>query len=599
MDGLFSAIFLANFRFSETLGDYFGNQLAQTYPSPFLHYWSLAVEEQFYVLWPVAVLLVTRFGRRPKMTLGAVASFAAIGSFALGVWWTPQQPEAAFYLLPARVWELLAGALLAIAGPAIATGASALRAALGWLGLLGIAIATLAYSETTQFPGYAALLPVLGTVAVLVAGSGETARYGPHRLLGLRPLQWLGGLSYAIYLWHWPVLVLFQAHNPGGPPLQRGGAIAISVALAYLSTRLVENPIRFARSLAAIPLRGLAFGLGLATCTVGFFAITWVAQPTFDGGDVATEVTLAPRVATTVADPDPIGAATDQPPAMTETPPDPVPALSRLAELEAEMQTILEDAATTTDVPSNLRPSLLDAARDTAQVYFDGCISLFDSSEVLDCRYGVVGSETKIILFGDSHAAHWFPAAEVVATTRGAELVVMVKGGCPVPEVPSTRADLAASCPTWRADAIAAVVELQPTIVITSSLSGYTRDEEQWETALIDVLNQLKPSTERLIVMLDTPRPAGSPPLCLSDNVRSADACVTSPTDAIQFTRAESERAAAAVAGAEVIDPTPWLCGPTLCPVIVGDALLYRDVDHITTVASHMLAPLLDAALFP
>ncbi len=599
IDGLFSGVFLANFRFSETLGNYFGNQLAQTHPSPFLHYWSLAVEEQFYVLWPIAVLLATRFGQRPKVTLGIVTASAAIGSFAIGVWWTPQRPEAAFYLLPARMWELLAGALLAIAGPAIAKAASGLRAALGWLGLLGIAVAAMAYSETTPFPGYAALLPVLGTVAILVAGAGQTARYGPHRLLGLGPLQWIGGISYAIYLWHWPVLVLVQAHDPSGAPLHRFAAITLSVALAYLSTRFVENPIRFARFLAASPKRGLGFGLGLTTCTVLFLGIAWITQPSFDTGDVATAVALAPPIPTTIADPNPVSEATDQPPTIPDTTPAPVPNLSRLAGLEAELQRILEDAATTTDVPANLRPSLLDAARDTAQVYFDGCISLFDSSEVLDCRYGSVGSETRIVLFGDSHAAHWFPAAEVIATAHGAELVVIVKGGCPVSEVPSTRVDLAESCPAWRAAAIATVMDLQPAMVIAASLSGYTLDEDQWENGLTEVLDQLNPWTDRLIVMLDTPRPAESPPLCLSENIRSAEACVTSPTNAIQFARAESERAAAATVNAEIIDPTSWLCGQNLCPVIIGNTLLYRDGDHITTVASLMLAPLLDAALFP
>lgn len=263
------------------------------------------------------------------------------------------------------------------------------------------------------------------------------------------------------------------------------------------------------------------------------------------------------------------------------------------------MQAILEGAAATTDVPSNLRPSLVDAARDTAQVYHDGCISLGDSSEILDCRYGARGSTTKIVLLGDSHAAQWFPALETIATTHDAELVVLLKGGCPVADVPSTRADLVTSCPSWRRAAISKVLDLQPAMVITSSLSGYTTDEERWRSGLTDVLDQLKPATERLVVILDTPRPAGSPPICLSDQLRSADACVATRAEAVRAARADAERVAAAVVNAEVVDPTPWLCSATLCPVIVGDALMYRDVDHITTVASHMLAPLLEAALFP
>lgn len=602
IDGFFSAVFLANFRFSETLGDYFGNQLAQTYPSPFLHYWSLAVEEQFYLVWPVIVLLATRFGGHPRRTLGIVAASLAIASFAIAVRWTPQRPEAAFYLLPSRMCELLAGALLAIAGPALLAAVPAsIRAVLGWFGLVGIGVATVTYSEATLFPGYAVLLPVLGTVLLLIAGTGPTARYGPHLLLELRPLQWIGGLSYAIYLWHWPVLVLFQAHDPSRSATQRLIAVAVSVVLAQLSARLVENPIRFARSLIAPPRRGLALGLGLTACSIGVVSIVWATQPTFDSGEVATTVTLAPVSAppTTASSPAAGPKPTALPPTTEAAPASTLPSSSRLEELEAQMQAILDEAARTTDVPSNLRPSLVEAARDTALVYHEGCMSLGDNSEVLDCRYGALGSTTKYVLFGDSHAAHWFPAMETIATAQGAELVVILKGGCPVADIPSTRVDLAESCPMWRRGAIAKVLDLQPTIVVTSSLSGYTSDEELWQSGLTDVLGQLRPASERLVVVLDTPRHPGSPAICLSDHLRSADNCVTMRADATRVARADAERAAAEATGTEVVDPTPWLCGSATCPVIVGNTLLYRDMDHITTVASAMLAPLLEAALFP
>jgi hypothetical protein len=271
----------------------------------------------------------------------------------------------------------------------------------------------------------------------------------------------------------------------------------------------------------------------------------------------------------------------------------------RLAELEHEMVTILDDASATERVPPNLRPSLLDASRDTAQVYRDGCISLGDNAEVLDCRYGAVGGRTKILLFGDSHAAQWFPAMEAIATARDAELIVILKGGCPVADVPSTRVDLVESCPRWREAAIARAREIEPDMVVTSSLSGYTTDEQRWETGLAEVLGRMSPATDHVVVLLDTPRAAGSPPVCLSDNLESADHCVAERADAVRSERAVAERGAAAAVGATVIDPVPWLCGRTRCPVIVGDALMYRDVDHITTVASLLLAPLLDAALFP
>lgn len=624
LDGLFSAVFLANLRFSETLGDYFGNQLAETYPSPFLHYWSLAVEEQFYLVWPVLVLLAMRVGRHPRRTLAAVATVMATASLALAVWWTPRRPEAAFYLLPARMCELLVGALLAIAGPAVlARTPVAVRSALGWLGLVAIATATVTFSDTTPFPGSAVLMPMLGTAALLVAGSGPGSQLGPHRLLELQPLQWIGARSYAIYLWHWPVLVLFHAYDPTRSPIQRLVAVLASVALAHVSTELVENPVRFARSLVAPARRGLVLGLGLTTCSVAVAGAVWVTQPDLDGGAAASAVTLVTDAPPTTVGTAPATTGTTEPspptsaprgratptvaevrpttPATTthSSPPPPDDGRSRLDELEAEMQVILDRAASTIEVPSNLRPSLVDAARDTAQVYHDRCISLGDDSEIRDCRYGARDSATRFLLFGDSHAAQWFPAMETIAADRDAELVVLLKGGCPVADVPSTRADLVASCPSWRRAAIARAVELEPDIVVMSSLSGYTSDELLWQSGLTDVLRQLEQAADRLVVILDTPRAAGAPPICLSGQLRSADNCVNQRSEAVHTERAAAERAAAADVDAEIVDPTSWLCGRTVCPVIVGDALMYRDVDHMTTVASRMLTPLLDAALFP
>lgn len=604
IDALFSSVFLANVRFARSLGDYFGGQLAEAYPSPFLHYWSLAVEEQFYVVWPLVVLAATRIGRRPRVSLAVVAGSIAIASFAVSVWWTPRQPESAFYLLPARMCELLAGALLAIVGSAsLGRIPGAVRAGLGWLGLIGIVVATVTYSEASAFPGYLALLPVLATVAVLVAGAGDRAPFGPGRLLELRTLQWIGGISYALYLWHWPALVLAQAHDPTGSALQRAGAVAVSVVLAALSMRLVENPVRYAKALSAPPVRGLALGLGLTAVSIAVIGVSWSRQPALGTDEAAPVVSLVPVPETMppATDDDLSADSSGASPATgsSESTSVPTEADDTLQVLERQMAAILDEAAGTTDVPSNLRPSLASASDDLAQVYRDGCITLGESREVLDCRYGAVGSDETIVLFGDSHAAHWFPAVEQIADDRNVELVTILKGGCPVADVPSTRADLIETCPPWRTAAIDAIAAIEPDLVVVSSLSGYTTDEAAWERGLTEVLGALGVSADRVVVMLDTPRPNGAPPVCLSENLKSADDCLAQRVVAVQAGRIASEQAAATATGTQIIDPTPWMCGPTVCPVIVGDVLMYRDINHITTTASELLAPLLDAALFP
>ena len=178
VDAMASGAFVVNFVFANRLGDYFAEQLAAAHPSPLLHYWSLAVEEQFYLLWPLVLFALTRRPRRYRRLV--VATIVTLGAMSLvaAVWLTDNRPTWAFYLLPARMVELLAGAALAAAGPAFGVVPPKFRAALGWFGLLGITVAVMTYDTSTAFPGTAAMLPVLSTVLVIVAGGAGRARVG-------------------------------------------------------------------------------------------------------------------------------------------------------------------------------------------------------------------------------------------------------------------------------------------------------------------------------------------------------------------------------------------------------------------------------------
>nr|MBA3286778.1 acyltransferase [Acidimicrobiia bacterium] len=259
-DALAAGGFVVNFVFANRLGDYFGAQLGALEPSPLLHVWSLAVEEQFYLLWPVTLLLLTRRPRQYRRLVLAVVLGVAVASLVASVWMTDHHPTWAFYLLPARMFELLAGAAVAVAGGAFTTVNAMYRAALGWFGLAGILVAVGTYDASTPFPGTAALLPVLCTVLVLTAGGRGGAASGPVLVLGHPVAGWIGTRSYSIYLWHWPALVLGQAKfGPLGLP-SRVVVVAASVGLAALTYRIVENPVRHHRWLAARPGRGLALG---------------------------------------------------------------------------------------------------------------------------------------------------------------------------------------------------------------------------------------------------------------------------------------------------------------------------------------------------
>ncbi len=209
---------------------------------PLLHTWSLSIEEQFYLAFPCLLVLLWRMSPRDRRRI--VAGLAA-ASFLVGVVATRKEPQAAFYLLPSRAWELLTGSLLALIARPDALAAVARGA--GWLGLSLIILAVAALDARTPFPGFAALLPTMG--AALVIGAGGKDRLGASKLLGSLPFTTVGRLSFSLYLWHWPVLST-HALRLGTRARSVGdlAAIAASIVLAILSWRLVEEPFRHPRS---------------------------------------------------------------------------------------------------------------------------------------------------------------------------------------------------------------------------------------------------------------------------------------------------------------------------------------------------------------
>lgn len=212
---------------------------------PLLHTWSLAVEEQFYFVFPPLFALLWRRTRRVVLV---ALGFAFSASLALSVFGTARAPSATFYLLPTRAWELLAGALLATSGLRIHD--PRIREVLAWLGLVAIASSMIFYSKATPFPGLAAAIPVIGA-ALLILCNGEGSVVAKS-LLTPRPVVYLGKISYALYLWHWPLLAFGRYVYDGEPPASIRAALCVtSILLSILSYHLVENPIRRKQAFAS------------------------------------------------------------------------------------------------------------------------------------------------------------------------------------------------------------------------------------------------------------------------------------------------------------------------------------------------------------
>ncbi len=255
-----ATLFAANILFwRET--DYFA---APAEMNPLLHTWSLAIEEQFYIFFPLLLALTYRFARR---WLGTVFVAICILSIAIAEWGVRSEPTGAFYLLPARAWELLLGSLLAIGAVPILR-QRWMTEAIAWAGLGAIVFAIFNYTPQTPFPGLAALLPCLGAAALIHTGRAATV---PARLLSLKPIVGIGLASYSLYLWHWPLIVLTQyqlMRDVAG--WERWTLVALSLLLSYLSWRYVERPFRSPAQVRARRLLPIAFASMAAAMAIGF-----------------------------------------------------------------------------------------------------------------------------------------------------------------------------------------------------------------------------------------------------------------------------------------------------------------------------------------
>ncbi|MES2170923.1 MAG: acyltransferase, partial [Actinomycetota bacterium] len=241
-----SAAYVQNWLLSINAVDYLG---ADSGPSPSQHYWSLSVEEQLYIIWPLVLVIIVALAGRTRtrainLTIGVVLVAATVASFIYSVWDVAVDPAAAYFVTPARAWEFGAGGLLAYFAWLPGRGRLHLRTAAVWLGLAMILLSVLLYTAKTPFPGATALVPVIGTLLVIWADQPGT-RWSPRVVLSIRPVIWIGDISYSLYLWHWPLIILIPAATGRDlSTLERFGIVLVSIVLAWFTKRFVEDPVR-------------------------------------------------------------------------------------------------------------------------------------------------------------------------------------------------------------------------------------------------------------------------------------------------------------------------------------------------------------------
>jgi peptidoglycan/LPS O-acetylase OafA/YrhL len=567
-DIISSALYVANWHFAAQSVDYFAQGLE---PSPVLHLWSLAIEEQFYLVWPGLMLAVTwwfrRRGRKVRPALFVTVALIFAASLTAGILLTDQTPAAAYFSTFGRAWELALGAMLALLGVVKLPRHAA--AAIGWLGLAAIVYASLAFTATTPFPGVAALVPTLGAAALILAGTSIYAKAAgaPAWLLSLPPVRHVGRVSYSWYLWHWPLLI-FAAALFG--PLSVAAGLAV-VALAWVpsvaSHWLIEDPVRRASSLARLPNRALVLGAACTAVAVASGVLVSNLQPSFHTASVSE-----------------------------------VKGAAALPEQPQPQQTA-----------AAVRPNPLRARADRSRAFYDGCLVGIEGTNSNRCLYGDPNGKHTLILFGDSHAMQYFPPLEALAEERDWRLIALTKAECTPGEVQirSMVADREYSqCDTWRESALKRIEESGDNGSVTVVMSGdtaytaYTEDGEELtgnanadalQAGYEKTLKRIQAAGPDTVVIRDTPASSQDVPSCVSEDLQHLQSCAFKQPR--EWDRDFDQRAAYATAGTHLIDLTAEICPSELCRAVIGNALVYRDKSHLTATFARTLTPWIETGL--
>lgn len=524
------------------------------------HYWSLSLEEQFYVVWPLVLLgtfsLAVRWGvRRRWVALAVTVIILGALSFVASVWYTAVNPAQAYFVLFTRIWEFAAGALLVLWGR---------RAPRVWqsnvLGYAGIAVvlaSAVLLDRSSAFPGWLAIFPVAGTIAILAMGPSRRW-WNASGLLSLRPVRFVGDISYSLYLWHWPLIVI--APFVAGWGLSIVNRIALFVfcfVLAWLTKRFVEDPMR---RLPYLTSRKPRFTFGWMLVAIGVMGALLV-------GSFALQFPKYQAASAQLAE-----VAVDPPACFGAE------VLTGCVNPDLDSVIIPEPGFGNADRPGN-----------------GDCFVQLNDGNVVTCQFGSESaSAPRIALIGDSHAYQYIDAMIAQAEKNGWSLTTYLKGGCPwtLTEIGGTNPAFTASCNAWHAG-LAEILSSAPPFdaIVTTGLASNLIESAGSPSAAVDGLVgawAAQAQGSPVIALSDNPVPGDDPNKCL--RYSDAYACDVSREIALPGPDIFAE-AARAHEGAHSLDFSSLFCDETRCAVVIGGADVYRDQDHLTATFANTLGP--------
>jgi peptidoglycan/LPS O-acetylase OafA/YrhL len=567
VDGIFTTFYGLNYRLAVE-GTQYLNQ--GNTPSPLQHYWSLGVEEQFYLCWPVLIALVAFLGGRYRKALLAVLLAGVVAlSFDLSLTVTRHDAPWAYFSLSTRAWELALGALVAVASTRLAAMPAWLASTGAWLALATVIASAFLFNDSTPYPGSAAALPVVAAAVLIACGCRQ--RRSIDTMLRVRPLQYLGRVSYSWYLWHWPMLVIVPmivGHALNWP--ERVGVVLLSLAVATASFLVIEHP---ARSLALPNAQWFAGGAALSAVSVVVALVILGNLPSMTGRGRPVQLVQSDNASTQVT---------------------------------RQMEQAVKAGLDTMVAPSNLDPPPALAHNDVPQSSNDGCHASYLQINQGPCVYGDPTGRYTVVLFGDSHMQQWLPAFASAGSYAHWRVVSWTKSACPPAELTVFNPILKRNyteCNTWRALTIRRIAALKPAVVVvTGSENEFTGSMPSAEFARATVATLLdlqRTSGAKVVYLEDTPYPGYSVPGCVVEHLGDVKSC-DFPMDRAYTYPARHRATAQAVASAstlKIVDPSEWICANGSCPAVVGNLLVYRDQSHISVEFSRWLTPMVVAFL--
>jgi peptidoglycan/LPS O-acetylase OafA/YrhL len=549
--------YFQNWQLADTASDYLR---AGESVSPLQHLWSMSVQGQFFLALLVVVAAVMAVGvalparHRRTMILTVVAG-AALASFVYANLAHATDQASAYYDTFARAWEPLVGVLAAAVVSAVRW-PGWLRVVAASAGVVAILLCGWLIDGVREYPARWALVPVGAALLVVLAGGGDGDRTGgwPLRMLGTPAMVTLGGLAYALYLWHWPLLIFWLAHTDreSAGLLDGAAVVAVSLALAWVTMRLVEEPLRERN-------RPMAWRWPAAAAATVVVALT--------AGLVVASVAWRGHV-------EAVRAGGSE---LTALPPRDYPGARALL-----------DSARVAKLP--MRPSVLEARDDLPMTSIDGCVSDFLSTELVMCEYGDRSATRTVALAGGSHSEHWITALDELGRRHGFTVTTYLKMGCPLTtaEVPIIAGSLEPypECRVWIDEAMSRMVADRPDFVFTTATRPYTDAPGDFVPGnYLGIWDRFEDAGIPVLALRDTPwmfrdGVLFSPPDCLAAG-GDADSCGLPRSEALND-RNPALDYVDRYPGLQLLDLSDAVCSAEVCRAVEGNVLVYHDEHHLS-----------------